>query len=188
MIFGRFFLVFLFFNDTMKIKALIILFIFISFEYPNTADLKGRLLIGDPENYESILTNTKIILETSTRNDTVSLDKNMNFIFKDVQADTCRIYFSKRTYPSNTYYKLYFNPKDTKTLELNYRSTCPYKKEKSVCPICKKEDKVIPIVYGMIAEITKKGEEKKKEKYRSGGCVVSDCDPHWFCERDDTNF
>jgi hypothetical protein len=27
-----------------------------------------------------------------------------------------------------------------------------------------------------------------KEEYKSGGCMVSGCDPHWYCKRDKKKF
>jgi len=84
------------------------------------------------------------------------------------------------------------------------KKPCPYEKTKNNrCPVCKKTDKTIPIVYGLIIEITDANPNIietngvriisdtpiiKKKKYKSGGCVVSDCQPSWFCERDDKKF
>jgi hypothetical protein len=84
------------------------------------------------------------------------------------------------------------------------KKPCPYQdKGNKVCPVCKKDDKVIPIVYGLIAEIKPKdtdensinvnglritSKEIKKKKYKSGGCVIKECQPNWFCQRDEKEF
>jgi hypothetical protein len=87
------------------------------------------------------------------------------------------------------------------------KNPCPYQqKNNKICPFCKKDDTVIPIVYGLIAEIKPKNEDEntintnglrmtsqdsgksKKKKYKSGGCVIRDCQPYWFCERDEKEF
>lgn len=54
------------------------------------------------------------------------------------------------------------------------------------CPVCHQKDKVLPIVYGLIVE--KKPRKKTKRNYIPGGCVISLCDPNWYCERDNLRF
>jgi hypothetical protein len=165
--------------------------------FPQTGEIRGKLLLQDIENIESVRNNTWVILKTSTSADSVKVDSDLNFVFKNIQADTIRIYTSPRTYPVNRYYKIYFDGKESKKLELEYSSTCPFgKKENNICPVCKKRDKVIPIRYGLIGEIrNKKGElvdgkgnKIIEEKYKPGGCVVTDCQPNWYCERNKKDF
>jgi hypothetical protein len=56
----------------------------------------------------------------------------------------------------------------------------------SICPICKKEDQVIPIEYGIPRKrLVRKA---KRGKVKLGGCVIKDCDPDWYCKRDDKEF
>lgn len=159
-----------------------------AFCYSQKGNLEGMLVLKDVENRESVIANTKIILKNSTRTDTVSIDKNLNFIFENVVAGACYIYIVPRSYPHNVKYKISFDPANTKILELPYSSTCPYKQEKSECPVCGSMDKVIPVRYGLIAEIIPKKGNGETTDYKSGGCVVTGCDPHWYCERDDIKF
>lgn len=50
------------------------------------------------------------------------------------------------------------------------------------CPICRKKNKVVPIVYGLpIGPVNKK-------RYYYAGCAVTKCDPHWYCKRDKHKF
>lgn len=54
------------------------------------------------------------------------------------------------------------------------------------CPICKKTDELIPIVYG---EPTYKSlKQAEKGKIWLGGCTITHCDPHWYCKRDGISF
>lgn len=54
------------------------------------------------------------------------------------------------------------------------------------CPICNKIDEAIPILYG---EPTKRSLKKAmKGKLYLGGCIISHCDPHWYCKRDKIKF
>lgn len=149
----------------------------------NTGKITGKLIVKDIENKESIFLNTYIILKTKTHIDTVRIDENLTFSFENLKADTLRIYISPRSYPTNTFYKFYLKDGEIKNIEIPYSPVCPYEKNKTnTCPICKKKDKVIPIIYGLHLE------SKGKKKSKSGGCVVSDCQPKWYCERDKNDF
>ncbi|RZK12258.1 MAG: hypothetical protein EOO46_03785 [Flavobacterium sp.] len=87
------------------------------------------------------------------------------------------------------------------------KKPCPYQgKDNKVCPFCKKSNAVIPIVYGMIAKVKFKDKDgnsinanglritsedlkkKDEDEYISGGCVVKECQPYWFCKRDKKEF
>lgn len=58
-----------------------------------------------------------------------------------------------------------------------------------ICPKCKKANHVIPIWFGLEMPLfDKKGNEIKTEKHYSRGCIVSNCDPHWYCEKDKFEF
>ena len=50
------------------------------------------------------------------------------------------------------------------------------------CPVCGRSDEAIPIVYGEPAGRTLR--KAKKGKVYLGGCAVTQCDPHWYCKRD----
>ena len=70
-----------------------------------------------------------------------------------------------------------------KTLDLSitYPPPCTFvyiKGQKAACPR-DHSDKIIPIVYGLP---TNKTMEKAKNGFvRLGGCIVSDCDPRYYC-------
>ena len=181
----------------MKSNILLIVMLLGFKVFSQTGEIKGKLLLQDTENIESVLSNTYIILKTKTGTDSVRLNKDLNFKFQNVGADTVRIYIRPRNYPFDSGYKFYFNGKSTKKIKLTYTSACPFgKRENNICPVCKNKDKVISIRYGLIAEIRDKkrnlvdgkGNKLKEEKYKSGGCIVSDCQPNWYCERDKKEF
>lgn len=72
---------------------------------------------------------------------------------------------------------------------------CQYSRADSICPICLKIDKVIPIEYGYLV-ITEEEHKKRNNKnqnedlrtFKSGGCEISGCDPFWYCKRDSISF
>lgn len=53
--------------------------------------------------------------------------------------------------------------------------------ERPVCSRCHKNDKTLPIAYGLIREI-KPRMPARHRKYIAGGCIPSD--PKWYCTRD----
>ena len=60
----------------------------------------------------------------------------------------------------------------------------PRKRKK--CPVCLKNDEVIPILYG---EPTQEAmEEIKQGLWHMGGCCIDFDSPKWYCKRDDKEF
>lgn len=78
------------------------------------------------------------------------------------------------------------NPDSTTNLYFSYPYSCPYIKSKNVCPVCSKTDKVIPIIYG--EPTTESLEKSENGKVKLAGCLVSNCDPNWYCKRDKKEF
>ncbi len=60
------------------------------------------------------------------------------------------------------------------------------KDKQKACPVCKKMDEVIEIVYGEPTELTSK--KAKEGKVWIGGCVISDEDNKYYCKRDKLEF
>lgn len=78
-------------------------------------------------------------------------------------------------------------------LVLNFKinGPCLYDHPAGYIPTCPKKhtDSIIPIIYGLVAEKIEWGTKKKKEiKARYAGCVVTDCDPQFYCKEHDIEF
>lgn len=58
--------------------------------------------------------------------------------------------------------------------------------EPRCCPVCGKNDMVIPIKYGLPGSTL--FEEAAKGKAKLGGCIVWPDNPSWYCKRDDIKF
>jgi hypothetical protein len=186
-------------------EKIFLYFLLISFScFSQTGKLTGKLILKDVENYKKVSENTFIILKDGKRIDSVKVDDKLSFSFENLSTDTLRVFTSPRSYPINRCYLIYLKEHESKNIEIPYFSTCPYSKDKNnTCPVCNKNDKVLPIVYGLIAKLTYKDkngnptdkngniiskEEGEKIKYIEGGCVTMDCQPNWFCQRDQLNF
>lgn len=83
----------------------------------------------------------------------------------------------------DTTYSLVFDSAIDSTYTFYYNIRCDYDQSGIIhdCPQCKKQDEVIRIVYGYPAPETI--EKAQRHEIYLGGCIVSDCDPHWFCMR-----
>ncbi len=59
-------------------------------------------------------------------------------------------------------------------------------KHTKLCPVCRKTDQVIPIIYG--SPSFELWQESKKGTVRLGGCCISSENPEWYCKRDEIEF
>lgn len=162
----------------------------------------GKIIVKNSEDKKFLPKNIYAILKSKTINDSILLNENFEFKFENLKADTLKLSFSVRNYPTNKYYIIRLNENEIYTADISISPVCPYKnsEQKHECPKCGKKDKVIPIVYGLISsvyfvnqkgqKIDKNGKEitTKEKEYHSGGCVVSECQPNWYCGRDKTEF
>lgn len=62
---------------------------------------------------------------------------------------------------------------------------CPYL-ETDICPVCRKNDRAIPILYGFPSK--RAIEMAEKEELILAGCDISWCDPKWYCKRDKVKY
>ncbi len=171
----------------MKIQLILSLYIFINFPLFSQTTIKGKIILKNPSYKELVLKNTKIFLKTDFHSDikidSTTIDKNLSFSFENIVRDSVSLSIEPRSYPINTSYILKLKNKKVVNLKIEYNPVCEYSKTDSICPKCKKIDKVVPIAYGLI--FLKKS---NADKVKLGDCVISDCDPHWHCKRDDLDF
>lgn len=63
------------------------------------------------------------------------------------------------------------------------------KTRRKICPVCHKNDNVIPVEYGFpMADPSEPLHYGRKEEVHLGGCGVGDNDPRWYCKRDNRMF
>ena len=177
----------------MKSKILILLTCFTLLGFAQKVEFKGQLILDVPEDYKSVANKTKIFIEIDKKVDSTVVNDSLKFSFKNLKFGKAKISFKPNSIPGRIYLVEIDKNIIGKTAELTYSLTCKYNKSinKKTCPTCKKGDKVLPIAYGLIMEGRFTGEgnkEKKKKKYKAGGCVTTNCDPNWYCERDDIKF
>ncbi len=172
-----------------KIKLFLLLVSGSLHSFAQSGKIIGWLNLQDFENKKTVTENTFVILTSKTITDSVKIDNDLSFKFEHLPSDTFHLSISPRSYPYNSTYILYLKTGETENINLEYSSTCPYDKSKDgMCPICKKKDEVIPIRYGLLSFKIDKNKKTDKRKYKPGGCIIMDCQPNWFCERDQKSF
>jgi len=76
-------------------------------------------------------------------------------------------------------------------LSFKFDGPCLYDRLADYIPTCPKNhtDSIIPIVYGLV---TRKGDtfikDKKDMKVKYAGCIVTGCDPNYYCKQHDIEF
>jgi hypothetical protein len=121
------------------------------------------------------------------------LDSNFNFYFGyenlSLKPDTTEIRFTTVTRYADTIVKNVIVAEDKETyIEISYPPYCEYTQTKhdSICPVCKKSDESVPIIYQDYAGWMVQKKYKRNfyfDKYPATGC-----DPNWYCRRDKKRF
>jgi len=76
----------------------------------------------------------------------------------------------------------------TTNVSISFPGPCPYVYAKGFTPKCPYGhlDRVIPIVYGMPSP--QMMDRADKGHIASGGCIISDCDPKYYCKIHEIEF
>ncbi len=117
------------------------------------------------------------------------LDKNFNFDYDNLKADTTEIRLTTiDRYKDTIVNNIIIRKNETTHIEIPYPPFCEYDKIKndSICPICNKQDQVNRIVYERYPDPPKG--RKRRNKYWAEHSFTTGCDPHWYCRRDDRKF
>jgi hypothetical protein len=153
-------------------KNLLFLFIFIS-GYSQTANFTGHVIekkteTGFPGVTVELNQEGKVVYETQT-------DFDGNYTIKNVKLGAYEFKLKLIGYQDFVIKDFYIS--QNRALEFIFPNPC--KESVKICPK-NHTDKLIPIVYGMPGE--KLIKKAKKGKVMLGGCIVTDCDPKWYCK------
>lgn len=150
--------------------------------------IKGTIVNKKPVSSE-VLSVLTLLDSANTSKGMYMSDLEGRFMFTNVARGTYSIRVDNMLNGDTTFTNIHITG-DT-SLVLDTYKFCPYDASVNdkTCPVCHKKNEVIPIRYGLIISID--GSEKNEEDgvtYLSGGCNVSNCDPHWYCKRDKKRF
>jgi len=76
--------------------------------------------------------------------------------------------------------------KSDTTIVIELDNNCKYNyTDSKICPRCNDSIKVIPIRYGLVIRNSKRHRKlnNRRSKVYYGGCIVTGCDPHWYCKK-----
>lgn len=180
------------FTNYIKTKLVFSLFLLLilSTKELSSGSIKGKVF---DVNTESPVVNATIRTNNSTKS--VYTDSSGNFEIQNVEPGLNDLNIRFNWFDDSTLKEIYVSDDKITDLIINYDSYCQYSKADSICPVCKKIDKVIPIEYGYIV-ITEEEHKNMFDKslkedlrtFKSGGCEISGCDPFWYCKRDSISF
>ena len=113
-------------------------------------------------------------------------DKEGKFIFKNVPIGEDILKCSLIGYGSPRGINIKIFEDSTTVIRINL-AQCQYDTFGArQCPICNRTDEIIPIAYGY--PTSKSLKQAEKGKIMLGGCIISPCNPHWYCKRDNVSF
>lgn len=113
-----------------------------------------------------------------------STDVNGKFEIDSISPGTYNIRSSYIGYGDTTLSNVKINNDTILIIYLGLSEPCKYNDHRNnkTCPVCGKENRVIPIVYGLIIG------KLNKRKFYFAGCIITSCDPNWYCKRDKYKF
>ncbi len=112
-------------------------------------------------------------------------DLNGNFEIKNIVPGEYELEFSFVGYQTYTIPNIQVTNDSTTYLEIKYPCPNGNKNSKKVCPYGHR-DNIVPIVYGLPTERTLK--RASKGKCELGGCIITECDPKWYCKEHKIRF
>ena len=107
-----------------------------------------------------------------------------HFNLKLEESGNYRVSVSGPFEPDTTF-NVSIRQNETLDLTISYPpKLCPYEEAKTtgVCPDGKHKDNVVPIIYGLIIGDEEFMKKVEKNEVELGGCMVTDCDPNWYCK------
>lgn len=165
-------------------STILVLFLGIQFlGFSQTGSIQGHIINRDtskPIAWVNIyLEKTKLAVAT---------DVEGNFALDGISIGVYNIHISHIDYGDTIVKAVQVIADSTICLDIEFPLSCRYKQSinNKTCPVCKKKNQVIPILFGFPSE--KLIEKAMNNKVRLGGCMISNCMPHWYCLRDSLEF
>jgi hypothetical protein len=110
-------------------------------------------------------------------------------IYKNLKAGHYTILVSGKGRPTAVKSNILVERGQLLQLTITMQGQCLYDYPPGYIPTCPENhtDNIIPIVYGLVG-LTKEDSNSEDIKFHLGGCIVSDCDPQYYCAIHETEF
>lgn len=125
----------------------------------------------------------------STRSSVVNNVQQITYI--DLPAGNYTLHISGQGQPTTRRDSIVVKEGQPLILQFTINGPCLYDHPKGYVPTCPRNhrDQIIPIVYGLVATPVKYYHRDKKDMtVKYAGCVVTDCDPQYYCKEHDVEF
>lgn len=162
----------------MKARSLfLVLVISVLNSSSQTGTIEGMLRNGVTHNLSSFVNIGLYQGETMLLGTTS--DTTGHFLIEDINSGVYELRFSFVGYHTHTLRNIRVFNDSIAFVEANY--PCPHgnQKPKKICPFWHR-DNIVPITYGLPTKRTMRRAEEGK--CYLGGCIITECDPCWYCK------
>ena len=163
--------------------TLIITFVYFN-SYSQTGSIEGTIkdtISGDWLAFANV-----VLLRNSNQILVTSADINGKYVINEIVEGNYSLKINYVGYPKLIIDSIQVNSNDNIIINILFPPFCKYNNKDGICPVCNKKDKVIPIVYGYPGKRLIKN--SNKGNLIIGGCMITGCDPDWYCKRDENEF
>jgi hypothetical protein len=161
-----------------------LLFTYSCFTQVNQKDTLYNLTLSFRPATIKILNDTVVVATTSINN-------IVKVSYRDIMPGNYKIQISGQGQPTTFIDSIFVGTGQKLVLNLNVTGPCLFDHPTDYIPVCPKnhKNKIIPIVYGLVVTNGNTFIKSKKDlKVKYAGCVVSDCDPKFYCKKHDIEF
>lgn len=125
---------------------------------------------------------TVYLFKNNSRIDSNTL-KFGSLVYTNLDSGDYRIVFNAIGMPTARMENIYVPKRQLLRIEIKSEGPCIYTYPEGHIPICPQNhtDKIIPIKYGLLVTVIKKG-SPQSENIHPGGCIVTGCDPMFYCK------
>jgi hypothetical protein len=185
-----------------RITNIIIIILFISplLAYSQAHSLRVKLNVSDSSKINKIIGKAELHIKGDSTDHDYIADSNLSFLVRNINfnwetisirniqlgLDTCTNGYIQQNFGfKEVVFHNYTLKNHDIYIEINYPPECKYDNNKcdNTCPKCNKTDMVLPILYGFPIDEPVMHISKYSDYY-PGGCSITGCEPHWYCERD----
>jgi hypothetical protein len=109
---------------------------------------------------------------------------NGDYIYKSLEPGCYKLVFKARGQETKTIDSIIVPNGQILQLTIRSKGPCLFDYPNDYIPTCPENhtDKIIPIAYGLIiGNIDKDKKENSEPEYFPGGCMVTGCDPRYYC-------
>ena len=134
---------------------------------------------------------TITILTDSSSSVPCEVNSAYSITYIDIKAGKYKLKISGQGQPTTIRDSIIVGPGQRLVLKFKIDGPCLFDHPVGYVPICPKnhKDNIIPIVYGLVAtRIDEFVKNKKDMRVKYAGCLVSDCDPQYYCKDHNIEF